>query len=262
MSILGTSNLEYHADRVHLSSSSLKVLLDSPEEYFNKYILGQNDTLEQDYFTEGSFVHSLILEPDKVAGEYAIFQGLRKSGKLWEEFRLANPNKPTLSLPQALRCEKLHKAYQALPVATALIKEGHPEHNMTSTILGVPVKARADYIAITRRCIIDVKTTSMPSDIDLFKQTVEQYKYHLSAALYCQIAQDNYGTPFDFYWMVLSKDDGQCHVYKAASDTLAKGTVMVNRALLLYKQCLNSGNWVANQEKISYDTDNYEVQDV
>lgn len=259
MSILGMSNLEYHADRLHLSSSSLKTLIQSPEQFFQEYILNQRPQSSADHFTEGSFMHTLILEPELIS-QYAIFPGLRKAGAAWEQFKKDNEGKQILSMPQKMKCEKLYESYAAMSVATSLISGGIPEHNMTSTILGVPVKARADYIVPARRCIIDVKTTSMPSGKDSFAQTIQQYKYDLSAALYCQIAHDTYGHLFDFYWLVLSKDDKQCHVYKASTDTLSAGAALVTKALVLYKKCLNSGIWVANQKEISYDTNQYEVE--
>lgn len=261
-SILGISNLDYHADRIHLSSSSLKSVLHDPQQFFREYILNERVQSDADHFAEGSLVHSLILEPDKVATDYAIFEGLRKSGKLWEQFKAEHIGKTLISSPQMLRCERLLKAYNNMPTACNLIRDGFAEHNMTSTIRGVPVKARADYIVPQNRVIIDVKTTSMASDIDLFKQTVEQYSYHLSAALYCMIANDTYGGVFDFYWLVLSKNDGQCHIYKASLDTLTAGVTLVTKALHQYKKCLSSGVWVAERAKVDYNIDNYEILEV
>lgn len=259
--ILGTSNIDYHKNVTHLSSSALKTLLADPAKFEREYILGQKENIERDVFVEGSFVHALILEPQKVAEEYAVFSGLRKQGKLWDEFKVQNPGKTLISAGQLMRCEALVNSYSSMPVALELLKDGLPEHNMVSEVLGVPMKARADFIK-PGHFIVDVKTTSMPSDIDIFRQTVKDYKYQLSAALYCQIAFDTYGAIHDFYWLVLSKDDKQCHVYKASSDTLAEGAGMVTKALVLYKKCKESNKWIAEQPKVSYDTKEYEIGEV
>lgn len=257
-----STNAEYHANRSHLSSSTLKQLLHNPEQFHQEWILG-NKPPEQDQakFSEGSFVHSLILEPEKIS-QYAIFPGLRKQGAEYESFKAANPGKTILSMPQVNRCETLARSYQSMPAATALLKTGLAEHSMTGTVLGVPVKARADWIDPDRGVLVDVKTTALMTDIDLFRGTVEQFSYELSAALYCEIAYQTYGKIFDWYWLVLSKDDKQCAIYKASSDTLSKGSAMVTKAIVKYKQCLKTGIWSSDAPKIDYSTSEYEILEV
>lgn len=219
------------------------MLLKHPDQFYQEWVMGQKtEQVERSVFSEGSFTHTLILEPEKIA-EYAIFPGLRKSGKVWEDFKAANPNKIILSAPQVNRCEALYQSYKATKVATELVQNGFPEHTMLSEILGVPVKARADYI-VPGKYIVDVKTTSAPTDIDMFKLTIEQYQYDLSAALYCQIAFDNYNALHDFYFVVLSKEDGGCAVYKASSNTLSIGAAKVTQAIVKYKRGLETGNWL------------------
>lgn len=256
-----SSNADYHANRSHLSSSMLKLILKDVKEFERQWVHGQLDNTQKDAFTEGSFVHTLVLEPHKVQTDYAVFPGMRKSGAAWEEFKVANEGKTLLSTPQMLRCQKLYKAYEAMQVATELVRDGLPEHTMTATILGVPVKSRADYI-VPKKYIVDVKTTSYPSDTDLFKQTVGDFKYELSAALYCQIAYETYGCLHDFYWLVLSKADNQCHVYKASSDTLSRGAALVAKALVKYKKCSESGLWIDEQPKPVFDTRAYQIEEV
>lgn len=256
--ILGSSNADYHANTSYLSSSALKLLLDDPAAFEQQYVLGNKIRVESPAFTEGSLTHALILEPHTVARDYAIYPGLRKQGAEFEAFKNRYEGKTVVSASQMLRCEGLHKAYKALGAATTLLSEGLPEHNMVTSIMGVPIKARADFIKPS--CyIVDVKTTSMPSGPEVFKQVIQQYKYHLSAALYCQAALDTYGALHDFYWMVLSKDDRQCHIYKASSDTLSAGSALVTKALALYKKCVASGKWVANQPAPCYDVSDYEI---
>lgn len=262
MSLIDSTNTAYHANKSHLSSSMLKLLLKSPEDFYNKWFGASTAEPERDVFTEGSFVHTLLLEPQKVATEYAVFEGLRKQGKAWETFKEANFGKVLLSSPQVRRCEELAHAALALPVAVDLLTGGLAEHTMVSSILSTPVKARADYINIDKSYIVDVKTTSMPSDSEIFRLTVDTYLYQLSAALYCQIAHDTYGKLFDFYFIVLSKDDKMCHVYKASSNTLSIGAALVTQAIVKYKQCTATGNWRNEQAKQSFSTQAYEVEEV
>jgi exodeoxyribonuclease VIII len=259
--MIDLSNEAYHADLSALSSSSLKMLLKDPAAFKAQYIDGLKT--EQPYkavFEDGTLTHCLVLEPELVS-QYAIFPGLRKAGKLWEQFKLDNPGKICISIAQMMKAEKLYKAHAALDVAVKLVSEGLPEHNMRGKLHGLAVKARADYI-VPKKYIVDVKTTSMPSDVDVFKQTVLDYGYHLSAALYVDIAEQVYGYKHDFYWEVLSKIDNQCHIYKASEATLYEGRNLVNQALLLYKHCAKTGIWSLGQPPEDRSSKLYEIVEV
>jgi len=259
--LLNSDDITYHSNRTHISSSNIKQLLKSPEQFYTEWVLGQKPPeKENPNFSEGKMVHSLILEPEKMS-QYAIYPGLRKAGAAFEAFEAANPHKTILSAAQVRRCEELYKAYAKMPVATVMLRNGFAEHTMLANILDVPIKTRADFINIDAGYIVDVKTTAAPTDIDVFRATVTQYSYELSAALYCEAARENYGKLFDFYWLVLSKQDGQCAIYKASSDTLSLGAAMYTQGLVLYKKCLKSGIWSLNQPAESFSSD-YEILEV
>jgi len=115
----------------------------------------------------------------------------------------------------------------------------------------VPVKMRADYINIEQGYIVDVKTTRWPSGVDVFRRVVKELGYELSAALYCDIAYRVYGKVFDFYWAVLSKSDYDCQVYKASTHTLSEGSALVNKSLITYKKCLQSGKWPDSIDQVA-----------
>lgn len=256
------SNADYHSDTTHLSSSGLKLLLKDPKAFEAKYILKTTGVETKDAFDEGSAVHCLILEPHKFEQDFAIYPGMRRAGKEYEAFKDNNPSKIVLSAPQVLRCQKLVANHLAMPVAVSLVQGGFAEHSLTGKILEVPVKMRADYINIAAGYIVDVKTTSMPSDIEMFRQTVHQYGYDLSAALYCDIAFQQFGKLFDFFFITLSKADGGCNVYKASSKTLSGGASKVIQAVVLYKKCVATGIWKAEHEKPVFDTKDYEIEEV
>lgn len=260
--LLTSSSTDYHANKTHLSSSALKLLLKSPSEFYAQYIEGQRIQTESAAFDEGSFVHSLILEPHKITAEYAIYPGLVKRGRAWEAFKAANADKKLLSIAQLNRCEKLARSLNAMPTAVKMLENGLPEHTMISTLLDVPVKCRADFINIDEGYIVDIKTTGMPSDAEVFTQTIEQYAYELSAALYCQIAADTYKKDFDFYWLVLSKIDNRCEIYKASGPTLSRGAALYKQALLLYKQYTKTGIWAYDQPPSSFETSQYEIIEI
>lgn len=239
----GSDNQTYHSDKSHLSSSSLKMLLKEPERFYEEHILGIKKPQEQNNnFDDGTLVHLMLLEPEKIDTDVAIFPGLRKAGGAFEEFKVANEGKLIVSAAQYMRCQKWAQSAKEHKVAMELLANGKPEHTMLSKILDVPVKMRADYI-VEGSYIVDVKTTSAPTGSDMFRATIAQYCYDLSAALYAQIAYDNLKSLHQFYWLVLSKNDGKCAVYEASSDTLAAGSAMVTQAIVKYKQCIDTNLW-------------------
>lgn len=240
--LTGTSNAEYHADRTHLSSSALKLILENPRQFYREYILGEKVERKSAAMDEGTLVHALILEPHTVNRDFVVYPGSRRAGRAYDEFASKNPGKLVVTEAQMVRARELASACLANDAAKALL-DGLPEHSMTGEIEGVPVKARADLVNQRRLQIVDVKTTSKPTGP--FEETVQQYQYDLSAALYCEIAKQAFDIPFefDFFWIVLSKADKGVSVVQATKEDLRIGRIKVEQAINLYKHCLKTGKW-------------------
>lgn len=255
------SNSDYHADQTYLSSSNLKLLLKDPAQFYDEKILGNRKSSTGSHFDEGSLTHSLILEPEQVATEYAFYHGMRKQGTDYENFALANRGKTVISRAQKIRVDNYIDAYNKRPAALNLIQGGEPEHTVCQNISDVPVKVRCDYINIEKGYIVDVKTTSFPADVDSFRLTIDQWGYDLSCALYTAVVSQFYGKPFDFYFLVIDKKLLTCEVYKASQKTLNKGLAQVSQALSLYKKCKESGIWLKEQAPTIVSKD-YEIQEV
>jgi hypothetical protein len=257
------TNNEYHENRTHLSSSNLKQILTNIEKFHQEWVLGVKLREQRDVFDIGSLTHSLILEPDLVEEQYAFYTGLRRAGNAYNAFKEANPGKTVLTVAQKLKTEKYVEAYKARHEAVNMLQGGVPEHTMTGRILGVDVKARADYINIDAGYIVDVKTTDAPSDIDAFRFTKDQYMYDLSAALYCDIAKECYKKPFQFFFIVISKSDLICDIYKVSEETMIEGRNRVIQAIQKYKRCKESNIWFDLTPAMSYDSiTDYEIREV
>lgn len=245
------NNAEYHADRDYLSSSVLKEILKDPALYEAHYLKGEEKVKpsNQNALDEGSYAHSLILEPHLVANDYQFYQGYFKRGREFEAFKAeADPRKPILSLTQKEKIDSLHKAHVAHFFSPSLIEGAEVEHTLCVELAGVPVKVRFDALQVEQGRGADVKTTGYTGDVESFKQTVKDLQYDLSAALYTMAAEQVYGRPFDFYFIVLSKLARDCNVYKTSQETLNAGKRKVIEALNLYKQCKASGVWKKENE--------------
>lgn len=240
----GINNEQYHADLNFYSSSDYKTLLKSPYEFYeNKILKIAREEKEKDHFSIGSLTHSLILEPHLVAQEYAVYPGPVRRGKEYEEFKQNNPNKHIITSAQNSKALAHQRSYKNSPVALSILENTLSEHTIALDYNGIPTKVRCDSISLDHSCIIDIKTSSFPIDPYSFKETVQRWSYQLSAALYCEVAAQYYGRPFEFFWLVIASSDSEIQVYKMSDDTRAKGLAMVYKAAAIYRQCLASGNW-------------------
>lgn len=284
------SNNEYHAEQDHLSSSNIKDLIATKqkfnqtpwgiEKFHQEKILNIKKPQESKAcFDEGSLVHCLILEPHVLDDEFVMFDGMRKSGKIWDTFKaseVAGKNRTILSKPQWKRCEKLVNGfkcpdtgkmvngYKANKAAVNMVNGCQSELSLFGEFNGVPIKVRADSIDIENGIIADIKTTSYPSDFDSFKFTVDDFNYGLSAALYTKMFEEFYGRKFEFFWIVISKKTFQCEVFRMSEKTRQKGDMEILKALTLFKQCKKTGIWKQNNNSVfktkSYD--DYEILDI
>lgn len=245
--INNVTNKSYHSDKNWLSSSSLKKLLKSPAQFYKELTEPQPES-DNVNFLEGSYTHSLILEPEKIEEEYAVFEGIRKQGKEFEQFKEEHSDKSILSKPQRSRCLAYKRAYDANSHAVELIAGGEPEHTICGKILDVPIKVRFDYLNVAGGYGVDIKTSSFPVDRESFARTCFQYGYGLSAALYLTLAEDYYKKKLDFYFIAIAKQELDCQVFRLSKETRMRGEADMIKALKIYKQCIETGVWPVSIE--------------
>lgn len=257
------TNREYHADKSYLSSTQLKKILDNPKQ-FNDERLGlvEPKLWNKTALEDGTLTHSMILEPETLESEFVFWNGWTKRGKEYEAIVEANPEKLVISLPQKTRVEGYVKAFNRRKAAVQLLTGGQAELSFTAIIDDVPLKVRCDYINIDAGYIADVKTTSYPVEIAVFKNTVNQLKYHLSGALYCMVAEKVFNKSFDFYFVAISKKELVCEVYKLSDQLKTEGSILVLQALETYKLCMKTGNWESKKPKIPVTDSDYEILEV
>jgi len=257
------TNSQYHEDKSYLSSSSLKTLLKDLDAFYKEYILLEKpERKSSNAFDEGTYAHSILLEPEEIKNEFRFFDGWRKAGKDWIAFKEKNSDYIILSTPQRKRVEAWTQTAKDLPAAMEILSGGESEYSVATTLQGVKLKARADYINLDKGYIADVKTTAHPTDVDSFTYTCDQYMYQLSAALYCMLFEAHYGKPFDFYFVVLGKTDKKCEVYKLGQKSMHGGRIKVLEALKLYNNCLKTGNWLTEEKVCDIIETDYLIKEI
>ena len=261
------TNEEYHSEKKHLSSSNLKQLLKDVAKFYDEKVLGNRVNVQKNAFDEGSLAHCYILEPHMLDVDFAIYPGFRKSGKEWESFKSseqAGLNRTILSKPQQKRVQNWVKGYQKNETAVKLIEPCKAELSLFGEMDSVPIKVRADGINIEEGYIADVKTTAYDTDVDSFKQTVKDFGYDLSAALYSAMFEIHFKKRFDFYFVVLGKKDCSCEVFKLSEESRKKGLMEIKKALSLYKKCVKLGEWKSEPkiEFLAKEYGDYEILEV
>ena len=243
------TNQAYHGDKRYLSSSSLKLLLENPKEFYKKHILKQSEFVSVGSTTMdlGSYVHSLILEPEKTNDEFIVWSPTRR-GAEWFEFAKQNKNKIIISDKQYELGQTLAKNTLKHKAVIDLLSGGKPEYTYCTELDETLIKVRADYINLDRGYILDVKTTSKPLTKDALMGSIASLHYDLSVALYIDAFSKINNKPLDFYFIfVNTKDTLDVEVFKASPMLIQNGRKKYKKALKIMKNCLKSGIWKSEE---------------
>ncbi len=236
------SNEDYHKDNGFLSSSRIKLILQSPELYYKKYIKKELKEDHIEAFDTGTAIHSRILEPEKYENDIVFFSG-RRSGHSWNEFKTANAGKIILGDMQKMQLDRMYNSFRTSELGPKLISDGVAESSLFTSLEGVDIKVRADYINYNSRIIFDLKSQSGMIEEEKFRRNAEGklYGYDLQAALYIDAYIEKHQQGFDFYWIVMSKDFDDIKFFKASPEFIEQGRRKYKQALKLIKQYEESG---------------------
>lgn len=72
---INPNEIMFYDKKFYFSYSSLNKLLYCPEIFYKEYILGEKETLDASYLTEGKLIHCLLLEPDKFDQQFIVMTG-------------------------------------------------------------------------------------------------------------------------------------------------------------------------------------------
>lgn len=252
------SNGDYHSDKTHASSTTLKTALKDPLLYYKQYILGEEVPVKfQSAFDLGNYVHALLLEPHLIPQEFAFWEGSRKSGKDYELFKLKNDGKIILNKGQQDTADMMFNNFCKTKILlpggnTALARDlfdgGNKELSVFRKHDGLDIKTRYDYIDVDRGVIIDVKTTSSSvlTKADA-RSVIENLSYDLSAALYLDVAEKQFNKKFVFQWCFMQKLNAYTKFYQASKETLEKGRKEYKEAIRQIKKWKKDGSYVKDE---------------
>ena len=215
-------------NRLALSSSSMKLLLDSPKKY--KYVqqYGQPSTPAMDI---GWLLHTAILEPHVFSAQKFV-DVQSKNTKAYKEAKAQHDGR-VFTIKDKNNAERLADAFLRNEHALSYLKNAEFEKPVIGNVMGFPVRGKADILG--DGYIADIKTTS---DIKAFPYSAQKYSYELQCFLYCNLFDVK---PKDFKFLVIDKGSLDIGIADCSEDFYFKGEQKCERALDLYESFFIDG---------------------
>lgn len=253
------SNEDYHGDKTCFSSTQLKTVLESPEMFYQQYILGRSKKMDSPALRIGNAVHTRILEPDKFDDEYAIYKGKIRRGAQWEQFKAENEGKILLTDKDMVQVDVAVDNILNTDATLPYINGGTPEVSLFTELEGVKIKVRADYLNEKLKYIQDIKTTGEIVNEVSTRRKIAQFGYDLSAALYLDAFRQEGFDIESFIWVFSSKSYQSCKVFKASEQMLENGRIKYKRALDTIKRYQDK-NWDLTNDVVELSPIEWDVQ--
>jgi hypothetical protein len=215
------NDADYYGEfgRQFLSNSDIRDLLTNPRSF-------KKPTPKTKAMVEGSYLHTLVLEPHK-AESFLIVDASTRTTKVYKEAVEASGEEILLLQSEASNIESLVKAIKSnLYFYDQIYADGNLyEEPMVMELHGQMWKGKADIV--TEDFVIDIKTTS---DIDQFKWSAKRYNYDSQCYLY----QMMFGKPLFFF--VIDKDTRRLGVFEPSEAFINEGKEKVLRAIEVYER--------------------------
>jgi hypothetical protein len=221
--------------------STLKELKRSPKHY--RYRLA-NKLEDSTRLALGRAAHTAVLEPDRFALDYAVYEGKRRAGKEWDAFEEANASKTVLKVDEYTNILAVRDAVRAHPAAAAVLAGAKTEQTLewTERINGVDLKCKARPDAIGT-VISDLKTCRDAS-AGPFGRTAASYGYHTQLSWYRRAAWAALGVelPMKLIAVELEAPHDVC-VYDVDADAAWAADEEINDLLGLVASCTAANYW-------------------
>jgi hypothetical protein len=212
------------------SSSSCKLLLDSPKTYHNIMKYGQSDSSPA--LLQGRIIHTMILEPHKFDDIFEVVDVASKNTKAFKEAQSDNA-KTCITRKDLEAGERMADAFFRNEMAMRYMQGSEFELPAVDILEGFPFRAKADIKTPTG--VADIKTTT---DLKAFRYSADKYGYDLQAYIYCNLFEVSYK---DFTFIALDKGSTDIGIFTISEEFYKRGEAKLKRALSLYRDFFVKG---------------------
>ena len=218
--------------KIALSSSSCKLLLDSPKTYHYVQKYGQESSQAM---RDGWLFHTMILEPEKI-DEVVFVNCQSKNAKEYKE--AVKYHNFVFTMKEKHAAERLVDGFFRCEQAKSYLTKAKTEVPMVGQIRHMPFRAKADIL--TDHGIIDLKTTVNVKD---FHHSASKFSYDLQTYIYCKL----FDKPFEeFKFIAIDKKNLDIGVFSVSQDFYESGKRKCKKAIELYNQFFTEENDINN----------------
>lgn len=209
-----------------LSSSSMKKLTLSVEDY--------QDSLVRKFDSKaliiGRLVHVAVLQPELIESMYQFIDCKTRGSRLYKDaLALSKEQEEHYEVvleKDRIWSNEIRDAVLNHKTAAKLLSNGKAEIPAIDNIMGVPVRAKADWLRDD--CIVDLKTTS---NIDDFDYNCMQFGYDIQSYLYTKIFKRS-----KFIFIAVDKKSYKVEIKQASQEMIKDGEDKVRKAISNYVQ--------------------------
>ena len=210
-----------------LSSSSIKLLLDSPKKY--KYVT-EYGSQESNALDAGYLFHTAILEPDVF--EKQIYVDVQSKNS--KAYKLAKEEHgKVFTIKQKRDAERLADAFLRNEHALKLITNCEFEVPAIDMVQGYPFRGKADVLDSYR--VVDLKTTS---DLKAFPYAARKYGYDVQVYIYSELFNKPYK---EFKFIAIDKGSLDIGIFDVSEEFYNSGKDKVTKALETFETFFING---------------------
>jgi len=233
-----------------LSASGIKQLLRSPAHYREAI---EHPTPASPQQLLGTLVHAAVLEPERtIMRVMPAVDGRTKAGK--EAKAAFNAELPadchavdaeTYDTVYRMRDAVLENRY-----ANILLSDGKPEVSIFWDDNGIECKARIDWLCGGHEVLLDLKT-AQDAGYEGFAKACGSFQYHAQDSWYRRgAAAVGLGNRAFIFLVIENKPPHAVALYQLDDQARQAGEARIIRAIDIYRQCKESGEWPGYEPEI------------
>jgi len=220
-----------------LSSSSVKILNQSPKAYHRYLRFGSNS--DSPALTNGKLFHTMVLEPQELENRFVVVDVASKSTKTFKDAKAASEGKSVITRDEYDDCKSLCDTMFRCRAISDIIQGSVYEKPGIGYVNGYPFRAKADMIH-SDGSIYDIKTTS---DITSFEQSARRYGYAAQVYIYSKIFSVHF---LNFHFIVIDKSTGDLGMFSVSREFYELGERLVRNATITYRDFFIEGRDLDN----------------
>ncbi len=225
-------------DHMEVDPAAIKYAFESPNKTTQQASLDRMD--------RGTLAHLMLLQPERVAKDVAIWTGGTRKGAEWDNFETLNVGKFIIRDQDYEAVSEAVTAFRLQPKLTALLTDLDAEVAMFSTEHSFHVKGLVDAVTRGPVCrIIDLKTTEAGISFKSVERTIRDFNNREKMAAYKRWYERESGNEIiGCYNVFLSMVKPYAfRIEKMTTMAMEWGDRRIQTALDEVQRCLDANSW-------------------